>query len=305
MQTFADLGVSMRLVGVSVFEEGHLGWLAFSPGCELTVEASQARALRLEETGQVGSARAQNDGDFPVLLRADTIFRGGRQTRVVERSALVPPRSSKIIAVRCVEKHRWSSPSAETACFATSGQAGKRMRETLGGVRRATFTSTGTPSLIQGVVWDEVRNDLERTKMSARTNTESYLPVLADVRGRHLSRARAANLESPWDANAAVVLPFRGKAWVEVFPRSSTLRTHVVELLADLFEESERADSASPIARHGVLGVAASIMRARAVAIPKPDEGDAGDAYALDAPSAWGTAVFRERRLVHLAATVS
>src|SRR4029079_12430866 len=113
---------------------------------------------------------------------------------------------------RCVERDRWSPPNANTATFSTCGQAGKRMRETLGGVRQATFTATGTPSLIQGVVWDEVSKDLQRTRMSARTSTQSYLPILSDLRGRHLERARAANLESPWDANAAVVLPFRGKA---------------------------------------------------------------------------------------------
>lgn len=304
MQTLAGLGVSMRLVGVSVFEEGHLGWLAFSPACDLAVEASQARALRLEETGSVGAARARNDGDVPVLLRADTIFSGGRQTRVVERTALVPPRSSKIVAVRCVERNRWSRPSAETAVFATQGQAGKRMRETLGGVRRATFVATGTPSLIQGVVWEEVKNDLSRTRMSARTSTESYLPVLADVRGRHLARAKAANVESPWDANAAVVLPFRGNAWLEVFPRASTLRSHANELLADLFEESERADCISPIARHGVLGVAAAVLRSPVTAIPKDGDDDVTESYALDASSSWGTVMFRERRLVHLAATV-
>jgi hypothetical protein len=304
LQTLADLGVSMKLVGVSVFEEGHLGWLAFAPSCELAVEVSQARALRLEETGKVGEARARNGGDVPVLLRADTIFSGGRQTRVVERTALVPPRSSKIVAVRCVERQRWSAPSADTATFATQGQAGKRMRETLGGVRRATFVATGTPSLIQGTVWEEVKNDLSRTRMSARTSTESYLPVLADVRGRHLARARAANVESPTDANAAVVLPFRGSAWIEVFPRSSTLRAHADELLADLFEESERADAASPIARHGVLGAAAAVFRAAVTPIPKDGEDDVAQSYALDAPSAWGSAIFRDRRLVHLAATV-
>lgn len=304
MQTLADLGVSMRLVGVSVFEEGHLGWLTFSPACELAVEASQAQALKLEETGEVGSARAKNDGNVPVLLRADTIFSGGRQTRVVERTALVPPRSSRIVAVRCVERQRWSSPSAETATFTTQGQAGKRMRETLGGVRRATFVSTGTPSLIQGVVWEEVKNDLSRTRTSGRTSTESYLPVLSDVRGRHLARARAANVETPSDANAAVVLPFRGSAWVEVFPRASTLRTHANDLLADLFEESERSDAASPIARHGVLGAAAAVLRAGATSIPKDGADDVAESYALDAPAAWGTVLFRERRLVHLAATV-
>jgi hypothetical protein len=307
MQTLVDLGVSMRLVGVSVFEEGHLGWLAFSPSCELAVEAKQAtqsKTLRLEETGQVGEARARNDGDLPVLLRADTIFSGGRQTRVVERTALVPARSSRIVAVRCVERQRWSTPSAETATFATEGQAGKRMRETLGGVRRATFVATGTPSLIQGVVWDEVKNDLSRTRMSARTSTESYLPILADVRARYIERARAANLESPLDANAAVVLPFRGSAWVEVFPRSSTLRSHANDLLADLFEESDRSDAVSPIARHGVLGAAAAVLRAGVTSIPKIASDDIAESFALDAPSAWGTALFRNSRLVHLAATV-
>lgn len=304
MQALSDLGVSMRLVGVAVFEEGHLGWMAFTPACELAVEASQARALTLEETGNVGAARARNDGDVPVLLRADTIFSGGRQTRVVERTALVPPRASKVVAVRCVERQRWSNPSAETACFATQGQAGKRMRETLGGVRRATFVATGTPSLIQGVVWEEVKNDLSRTRMSARTSTESYMPILADVRGRYLARARAANVESPSDANAAVVLPFRGSAWVEVFPRASTLRAHANELLADLFEESERGDCASPIARRGVLGAAAAVPRAAVTRIPKDGADDIADSFALDAPSAWGSALFRERPLVHLAATV-
>ena len=178
------------------------------------------------------------------------------------------------------------------------------MRETLGGVRRATFAATGTPSLIQGVVWEEVKNDLSRTRMSERTSTESYLPVLADVRGRHLARAKAANVESPWDANAAVVLPFRGSAWLEVFPRSSTLRSHASELLADLFEESERADCVSPIARHGVLGVAAAVLRSPITAIPKDGDDDVTESYALDASSSWGTVMFRERRLVHLAATV-
>jgi hypothetical protein len=53
-----------------------------------------------------------------------------------------------------------------------------------------------------------------------------------------------------------------------------------------------------------VLGAAAAVLRAAATSIPKDGADDGAESYALDAPSAWGTAPFRQRRLVHLAATV-
>ena len=56
--------------------------------------------------------------------------------------------------------------------------------------------------------------------------------------------------------------------------------------------------------RYGVLCAAAGVLRAGITAIPRDGEDDVADSYALDAPSAWGSVMFRDRHLVHLAATV-
>src|SRR6185369_7753053 len=61
------------------------------------------RALRIGETGQVPEIEVENRGEGSLLLPAHVVVTGGWQTRAVERSVVVPARSTARVPVKCFE----------------------------------------------------------------------------------------------------------------------------------------------------------------------------------------------------------
>ena len=80
------------------------------PGVETLAAAMGAGRLTIDELVPpvVERARFVNNGDLHIFAMAGEVIRGGRQNRTVRRDLLVPPHTSLVVDLRCVEKGRWA-----------------------------------------------------------------------------------------------------------------------------------------------------------------------------------------------------
>jgi hypothetical protein len=300
-----SLGIRVASLGVDPFEGGAIAWLLVEPGAVDLLDPAESGQVHMEEVGQVARARVRNEGPRPVVLRADSIVTGGRQTRVVERSAIVAPAATVLVSVRCVEKGRWSAEDPSSAGrFTYAGAAGRNMKIQLARQRDTMVRSTGRSGLNQQEVWREVSAELEATHVSSRT--ESYAPVVTELRAVHRARARALGVTPRPEANAALIIPDRGAAWVEAFPTSAALRLHAEELAADLLEAAR-----SPQDAEGPSSVGQAIEQLLYAAVVGADAGGEreagllGEAYALQSARVCGSLLLHESRVAHLSAVIA
>jgi hypothetical protein len=299
--TLPSLGIRVASAGVDPLHGGVIAWLVVEPAAVGLLDASESPSVRLEEIGRVPQARVYNDGVRPVLFRADSVVTGGRQTRVVERTSIVPPGASALIPVRCVEHGRWAPESAATAhSFVVAGMASRRMRLRLARQRDSSMRATGRPGLDQHAVWNEVADELRASRVP--TASQSYAPMVTEVRARDRARARQMRITPAPRANAALVMPDHGSAWVEVFPSSGALVGHAEELAADLVEASRSRDGepSGPTSVGQALEqlLAASVLRA------EPEAGSPGEPFALQSPRVCGSLLMLASRVAHLSAVI-
>lgn len=78
-------------------------------------EAMQARLVRVTEVepARVDGLYFANAADRPVFVLAGEVIVGGNQDRVVATTAVIPPHSSQVVPVRCVEHGRWSGSTGD------------------------------------------------------------------------------------------------------------------------------------------------------------------------------------------------
>jgi hypothetical protein len=304
--TLVSLGIQIASARVDPLEGGAIAWLTVDPCAQELLEAAQTQALRFEELGRVPQARVLNDGPQAVVVRADSVVAGGKQTRVVARTSIVPPRSALVVQVRCVEQHRWSPEDPRTASnFTFVGVASRRMRTRLARQRDSSLRTTGRHTLDQRDVWHEVRVELSAARVESLT--DSYLPIVTEVRARDRARARAQGVTPASTANAALVMPGRGAAWVEVFPSPAALRPHAEELVADLVEARRVRDDEDPRGPGSVGEAIERLLAAAAIRAEDEEEeerGSLGEPFALQSPRVFGSMLLHESRVAHLSAVI-
>jgi hypothetical protein len=297
----ASLGIRTSSLSVEPFEGGVIAWLSVEPAAQGLIDAAETEAFRIEEVGQVPKARVRNDSDRPVVLRADTVVSGGKQTRVVERTSIVPPFSSVLVSVRCVEARRWSAESPDTTVrFTMVGTTSRSMRVKLSRQRDSTLRTTGHHELNQREVWREVTVELQTSKVTSRT--DSYLPLVTDVRSRDRARARAMGIAPPPSANAALVMLDHGVAWAEVFASSSALGKHAEELVADLVEAA-RSSEGEPAGPPSVSAALARLHEATVCRVQSDTEA-LSQPFALQSSRVCGSLLMHQARVAHLSAVI-
>jgi hypothetical protein len=84
------LGLTHRVIACDRVGSGTAVWLEVAPSASSVVLATQHVALAYEDVGVVNRVTTYNGGPVAVLVPANLVLQGGRQTRVVERSAVVP-----------------------------------------------------------------------------------------------------------------------------------------------------------------------------------------------------------------------
>lgn len=134
---------------------------------------------------EVPTLQVYNPTPHPVLLVEGETVTGGRQSRVLNVSVLVPAGSTIDIPVSCVEQGRWSGGRE----FGRGRMlASRRVRRTkIEGVR-ANIEHGGTKHSNQGAVWHTIHQELTRLKVDNPTGSLIGADVAFD-RDERLAKA--------------------------------------------------------------------------------------------------------------------
>jgi hypothetical protein len=283
--TLESLGVTFRVISEQTVGDGRVVWLDVQPAAAYLGGAVD---LAIEETGTVARLLAKNKSARPVLVPSDLVVGGGKQTRTVERSIVVPANAEVGVPVRCVEKNRWD-PGRGAGDFRVEGTLSSVTRASFAKQKRVALESRGSYALDQQSVWAEVREELTRSGVTS--TTESYADFLRETKP---PPARVA-IDPPAGANA-VALYVEGTAWIEALPSEALLRVQATSMLDDF---RRRAASGSRAGGDAI----ADAWRTELVAIDRV-EGTVGDAYAVRGDRAVGSALFVDGALAHLAVAV-
>jgi len=117
--------------------------------------------------GSVPELKISNRSDQKILLVDGEELVGAKQTRVLNTTILIAPKSETIIPVSCVEQGRWSYRGKHFGSQSRSMSANLRKRKAETMTRnlreRMDFLSN------QGVVWDEIEKAIGSAKSSVHT----------------------------------------------------------------------------------------------------------------------------------------
>lgn len=291
----ASLALTWELLGEARVGAGAVAWIRVTKTADELVDAVTTTGLRFEETGEVPSVLARNDGGSRVLLLAQSVLSGGLQTRAVDRSVVLGPGARAVLPVHCIEQGRWE-PRAEgdSTRFAVDERTSVRTRFTTSRIMVESLRARGAFRAEQSAVWRHVDEELVRTRVVS--TTRSYEAFLEGVQRARVDRAREADVAVPEGANGAlVVFPRSDEAWLEVFPTSAWLARQRDALLADLFEEGAALEHAPDM--RALLDEIFAQPATEVGAIPATE----GTARALAGDRVRGSALFVDDRLAHLA----
>jgi hypothetical protein len=248
-KSLGDLGIAWRVLGVQPVGFGSVAWVAISPNLpSITTcgapnnERSAVRALRFGETGQVPEIEVENLSDGPILIPAHLVVTGGWQTRAVERSVVVPARSSARVPVKCVEAGRWAPRDEKSAgTFEVSDRTAMRTRWSTSLSMLEQLQRHGRFAAEQSTVWQHVEEELSRSPEPS--HTRSYEAYLRGVKRQHREAVRKAKIAPPREANAVVLFPRGGGFWIEAYATPEALVEQADDLLADLFDSATRSET--------------------------------------------------------------
>jgi hypothetical protein len=292
----ADLGVAWTILSLESVGSGVVAWLAVTP-CAKGVHGHGAEhPLRIEETGDVPILRVLHDGGVPILLPSDVVLAGGKQTRVVERSVILAPRSTTDVPVRCVERGRWSSrPGPSSGQFEAKDMVGLEMRRDLNKMKSENHARTGVYQADQQGVWDRV--DRELTASRVMSTTASYEACLDSPERKKRARTSKRRARPAPGANGVLVIDASSAVWLEVYPSESALVAAASMLLSDLFDAGLAPVQTDRAAVESILEQMARSPTRRVPPVP----GTLGDARVLVGAASTGSCLFMDGALAHLA----
>lgn len=225
--TRADIGQPTNFKGLQIFP---VRFGSGRPdGVRIADDTLQVSEL---DSASVPQLQVHNPGTVPLLIPAGRVLEGGRQTRTVNVSILVPAGATMVIPVSCVEAGRWSGGRS----FRNSGrQLSRRARiakergvkYNLERAREMGVDSRNYKQSDQGAVWDAVAFELNSRHVHSGTsrfdevfdaveNNAEVNRVLDEV----LSRG-------PEDGQTGVAIAIGGRvAGVETFANPDDLRAN-------------------------------------------------------------------------------
>ena len=122
----------------------------------------ESKLVTVTERGDVNSVAVENRAKKPLLLVGGEMILGGRQDRIIGQDQLVPPQSTAIVRVFCVEHGRWS---------------GGQHFGSAGGIVDVKVRARAKLRGDQQQVWDEVAKKAGAAR--AETPTGTYRAVSA------------------------------------------------------------------------------------------------------------------------------
>lgn len=229
--------------GVTVFPV--LGGAKVPDGISIGSEGITVSEL---ESAEVPTLLVTNTTDQPVLLLEGEVLEGGRQTRTLNVSVLVPANSSVEVPVSCVEAGRWRGGSEfERAKYMTS--RGVRTRK-LVGVQHNVRRVSGYKASDQGAVWDAVSETLALHRTTSPTSSFEEANAAAYERDEARQEATDQLIEAgPAVDQTGVVVAVGGRVVsAELFGSPELLAARWEQIVRSIMFESGFQDGASATA---------------------------------------------------------
>lgn len=180
------------------------------------------------ETASVPQLQVRNPGQTPVLIPAGRVLEGGRQTRTVNVSILVPAGATMVIPVSCVEAGRWSGGRMfRSSQYNLSRRARvAKERGVKGNIDRARSTDNDPRRFKhsdQGAVWNAVHSELHMRSVSS--STSRFDEVYDRTRDVETERIHSELLTSrPGEGQTGIAVAIGGKVLgVETFSSTEDL----------------------------------------------------------------------------------
>ncbi len=201
-------------------------------GCDRAIKQGTLRVEEVSEEGSVNSVVVINTGEDFVFMMDGDVLAGAKQTRVLNTSVFLAPKSKTLIPVSCVERGRWRhvSPKFDSSDFtAPVFMRASKARDVQESLRnREGFSAR------QGEVWKNVE------EYHARMRTSSDTSCLSDM-----YEQRRADLESFINgftpspaANGLVIFVHDRILSMEIFNRRDIYREYFPKILRGVAVEA-------------------------------------------------------------------
>jgi hypothetical protein len=207
------------------------------------------------ETPTVPQLQVHNPTAHDVLIPAGRILSGGRQTRVVNVSIVVPAGAKIVIPVSCVEAGRWHGGSQ----FANSNRiASRRVRAAKQRSVKSSIDHNNSKRSAQGEVWNMISYEL--SSRGVRADAELFLDVDEEL-DRRTDRMEVVNqfLRDGIQPGQVGVAVAHGEKilGLEVFPSTEALQSswEAIVRAAVIDADEFRASTASLDAAAGIAAL--------------------------------------------------
>ena len=214
-------------------------------GAAIADESLQVSEL---DTGaSVPELQVHNPGSTDLLIPAGRVLEGGRQTRTVNVSILVPAGATIIIPVSCVEAGRWSGGST---CRDSKRMASRSMRMSKGRSVKSNIENHGTKNSNQGEVWNAISEEL--TTRHLTSDSSLFLDAAGSIENDQELSDLVSNLlgTGPAEGQTGVVVAYGDKiAGLELFTNPDDLRASWEALVNSIVFDSpvQESDESSVI----------------------------------------------------------
>jgi hypothetical protein len=233
--TKTKVGKPIRHGGVTIFPL----FLGSNRGSGAVV-ADDALQVSELDSATVPQLQVTNLKDVPVIIPAGRVLEGGRQTRTVNVSILVPAGATITIPVSCVEAGRWHGGSQFRDSKRVAGRNVRMAKQR--GVKR-NIDSYGQKSSDQGAVWRSI--DAELSSRSLHHEFSSYMAADSFVETDETLYATLSEFmkEPLAPGQTGIAVAYGNKvAGVEVFTNPDDLSRSWETLVRSAVLDSPQAD---------------------------------------------------------------
>jgi len=255
----------------------------------------------VSESGSVPEIKVQNRGTRPVLIIDGEELVGAKQNRTVNLSILVPPSSTVVVPVTCVEAGRWNARSRNfTAAPRTHFSTGRAAKSSQ---INASLLSEGVARADQSQVWRQI------AEKSARLEAHSATGAMADIFESQSSAIEAYVRELPIADNqvGAVFLLNGEPTGVDLFDHHKTfillipkiLRGYALDAIDSRSNQSSVPSTTQPVMRTRAEQFLRNVVDAPRTSFDAPGM---GEKWRLSTPGISGGALIVNGDVVHMSA---
>jgi hypothetical protein len=183
--------------------------------------------------GDVNTLWLINESGRKLLLLAGEMVTGGKQDRILERDAIVPPGKEPVnLNVYCVEQGRWSYKAGEVASFGGGAMPDLNVR---GAAQRDRSQAT---------VWSNVESTLKATGTNAPSRAYGQNFENKEVVGRLDNYVSAIRKSFPESQAVGAVVAVNGRLiWIDRFASNSLFKQYWPKLIRSYAMEAIRSGS--------------------------------------------------------------